>query len=275
MARRTLIQLLTSFLYNANLPGFKQGRIWQGSSKAFCVPGLNCYSCPGALGACPLGSLQSSLAGTIATLPFYIIGCLLIFALLLGRLVCGWFCPFGFIQELLYKLPTPKIKKNALTARLAKAKYIIAFLFVLILPIGMYLSTGVGAPYFCKLICPAGTLEAGLPLTLANSELRSGLGLLFGLKVIILMAIISLSIFIYRPFCRFICPLGAWYGLFNRLALFGMQIDESKCTNCQACIKICKMDCQKVGDAECINCGECAKICPQNIISFKKPIKRR
>lgn len=51
MAKRTLIQILTAFLYNGNLPGFLNGRIWQGPSKSICVPGLNCYSCPGALGA--------------------------------------------------------------------------------------------------------------------------------------------------------------------------------------------------------------------------------
>lgn len=105
MAKRTLIQILTAFLYNGNLPGFLNGRIWQGPSKSICVPGLNCYSCPGALGACPLGALQSSLSGVLLRFPFYVLGLMLLFGLLFGRTVCGWLCPFGFIQELLYKIP--------------------------------------------------------------------------------------------------------------------------------------------------------------------------
>lgn len=129
MAKRTLIQILTAFLYNGNLPGFLNGRIWQGPSKSICVPGLNCYSCPGALGACPLGALQSSLSGVLLRFPFYVLGLMLLFGLLFGRTVCGWLCPFGFIQELLYKIPSPKFTKNKATRTLTKLKYIIGLLF--------------------------------------------------------------------------------------------------------------------------------------------------
>lgn len=274
MGKRTLSQLLTTFLYNANLSGFFQGRIWQGSSKALCVPGLNCYSCPGAIGACPLGALQSSLAGTIIGLPFYILGSLLVFGLLLGRRICGWFCPFGFIQELLYKLPTPKLKKNNVTRQLSKLKYVIGVVFVVLLPVAMYLATGVGAPYFCKLICPAGTLEAALPLILTNPGLRSGLGAIFVMKFTIMLLVVLGSIFLYRPFCRFLCPLGAWYSFFNRYSVFGIQVEEAGCTHCQACLQVCKMDCQAVGDRECINCGACQAACPQQVIHFRN-IKER
>ena len=154
MAKRTLIQILTAFLYNGNLPGFLNGRIWQGPSKSICVPGLNCYSCPGALGACPLGALQSSLSGVLLRFPFYVLGLMLLFGLLLGRTVCGWLCPFGFIHELLYKIPSPKFAKNKATRTLTKLKYIIGLLFVIILPIVFFYVVGVGAPAFCKYICP-------------------------------------------------------------------------------------------------------------------------
>ena len=85
-----------------------QGRIWQGPSKQVCVPGLNCYSCPGALGACPIGSLQSFMSGAVLRFPFYVLGLMILFGLILGRRICGWLCPFGLVQELLYKIPTPK-----------------------------------------------------------------------------------------------------------------------------------------------------------------------
>ena len=270
MARRTLIQLLTTLVYNGNLSGFWQGKIYQGATKRACLPGLNCYSCPGALGACPIGSLQSSLAGTILRFPFYVLGLLLIFGLLCGRMICGWFCPFGFFQDLLHKIPSPKIAKNNFTKRLTALKYFIALLFVIVLPIGYYLTIGVGVPTFCKFICPAGTLEAGLPLTLANPALRSGLGGLFVWKVLLLALLVVTAVVIYRPFCRFICPLGAWYSLYNKLAKYGITVDEAKSIHCQACIKTCQMDCTVVGDRECINCGKCRQVCPTQAIHFKK-----
>ena len=79
---------------------FLKGTIYQGNSKKFCAPGLNCYSCPGAVAACPLGALQASLNSFPTALPLYMLGILLLFGALLGRAVCAFLCPFGLIQEL-------------------------------------------------------------------------------------------------------------------------------------------------------------------------------
>lgn len=269
MAKRFFVQLASAILHNGNLPGFITGRIWQAQPKSVCLPVLNCYSCPGALGACPIGSLQSTLAGTVLKFPFYVLGLLLLFALCLGRVVCGWLCPFGLVQDLLYKIPTPKLRKNSVTAKLSYLKYFIAVIFVMLLPIYFWLQSGVGVPAFCKYICPAGTLEAGLPLVALNTGLQNSIGLLFGWKFLLMLIILGAGIFIYRPFCRFLCPLGAWYGLFNKLSLFGIKVDTAKCVNCHACANICKMDVKIAGGSECINCGECKKICPTGAISFK------
>ena len=269
MVRRGVVQLVSALLHNANLPGFITGSIWQAQPKSVCVPVLNCYSCPGALGACPIGSLQSTLAGTALKFPFYVVGLLLLFALCLGRVICGWLCPFGLVQDLLYKIPSPKLRKNAFTQKLSLLKYAVAVIFVLLLPVYFWWQDGVGAPAFCKYICPAGTLEAGLPLLALNANLRDGIGLLFGWKFLLMLVIFGACVFIYRPFCRFLCPLGAWYGLFNKLSVFGFTVDKAKCTGCNACVRFCKMDCQKVNDRECINCGECKKICPEGAINFK------
>ena len=156
MAKRRIVQWLCALLYNANLPGFIQGRIYRGPLKSVCVPGLNCYSCPGAVGACPLGSLQSSLSGVILHFPFYVLGLLIIFGVLFGRLICGWACPFGLVQELLYKLPTPKIKLSPALQRFTLLKYVITVLFMVLLPLAHYYADGIGIPAFCKFICPAG-----------------------------------------------------------------------------------------------------------------------
>lgn len=268
MDRRNWIQLLTTFIYNANLLGFKEGKIYRGSLKSICVPGLNCYSCPGALGACPLGALQSSLSGIFLKIPFYVIGFLILMGMLAGRLICGWACPFGFFQDLLFKIPSPKIRKSKFTHYLSYLKYFIAVSFLILIPLAYYFITGIGVPAFCKFICPAGTLEAGIPLTSLNSSLRNVLGLLFIWKVFLLIITILASIFVYRPFCRFICPLGAIYSIFNKISLFGIQVDQQKCINCNKCIKICQLDCTKVGDKECINCGKCIKSCPTKAIMY-------
>ena len=111
-AARRLSQLYAALLYNANVKGFIEGRIFTGGTKAVCVPGLNCYSCPGAVGACPLGALQNALNASGHTAPWYMLGILMLYGLIFGRTICGWLCPAGLIQELLHKIPTPKIRKN-------------------------------------------------------------------------------------------------------------------------------------------------------------------
>ena len=99
------IQSVAALIQNANFKGFFTGKIYTGAGKNVCVPGLNCYSCPGAVGACPLGSLQNYLSGMKFRFPYYVLGLLLFFGALLGRAVCGFLCPFGFLQDLLYLIP--------------------------------------------------------------------------------------------------------------------------------------------------------------------------
>ena len=269
MDKRPIVQLLTTLLYNLNLPGFLKGRIYQGNTKSVCVPGLNCYSCPGAIGACPLGSLQSAFSGVSIRFPFYILGLLLFFAIVLGRFICGWLCPFGFFQELLHKIPSPKLQKSHITRYLSYGKYIIGILFVILIPLGLYVVTDIGLPAFCEYICPAGTFEAAIPLFLTNKNLLANIGMITALKFSILFLIIIFSIVIFRPFCRFLCPLGAFYGLFNKLAIFGIAIDATQCTNCGTCARICQMDIKIAGDRDCISCGKCITACPEQAIHFK------
>ena len=97
-SKRRLIQVYAALLYNANIKGFVNGRIYTGNTKYACVPGFNCYSCPGAVGACPLGSLQNALAASGTTAPYYVLGILALFGILLGRTICGFLCPVGLGQ---------------------------------------------------------------------------------------------------------------------------------------------------------------------------------
>lgn len=266
--KRHIIQLLAALLYNLNFEGFATGTIYQGSSKGICVPGLNCYSCPGAIGACPIGSLQAALVASDQKLPLYVIGTILAFGALLGRTVCGWLCPFGLIQDLLDKAPLPKVRKGAWSRAFSWGKYVILIGLVIIAPLVLLGATGVGTPAFCAYLCPAGTLEAGIPLVTMNEGLRFMLGSLFSWKVGVLVALVLVSLFVYRPFCRFLCPLGALYSFFNRFALLRYRVDNEACTNCGACLAVCKVDIRTVSDRECIQCGACVTSCETNAIRF-------
>ena len=270
-SKRKIMQLYFALLFNANLKGFVTGNIYQGSTKQMCVPGINCYSCPGAIGACPLGSLQGAFSADRSTI-YYVCGILLLYSLMFGRMICGWLCPFGLIQELLHKIPTPKLKKSPVTRLLSYLKYVILVFFVFIVPI-TYAFRDTPLPAFCKYICPAGTLEGGLGLLAneVNASYFSMLGPLFTWKFLLLVSISVGCVFVFRLFCRFICPLGAIYGLFNRLSFFGVRVEKSKCTDCGLCVSHCKMDIRHVNDQECIGCGECVNICPTKAINWKGP----
>ena len=270
-SKRKLIQLYSALLYNAHLRGFIDGEIYQGKAKAVCVPGFNCYSCPGAAGACPLGSIQNALAYSGHRAGWYVLGIIMIFGLSLGRTICGWLCPLGLIQELLYKIPTPKIKKNRVTRALSYLKYVILAVFVVAVPMWYGVRHDLAVPGFCKYICPAGTLEGavGLLSNPKNTGYFSMLKILFTRKFVIMIVIGTTCIFCYRSFCRFICPLGAIYGLFNKLALISVKVDEHRCNGCGACVRSCKMDVRHVGDHECINCAKCMGACNQNALSLR------
>ncbi|MBR6562373.1 MAG: 4Fe-4S binding protein [Clostridia bacterium] len=267
--KRKLMQLYFALLFNAHLKGFVTGNIYKGNTKTVCAPGINCYSCPGAVAACPLGSLQGSFSADKSTI-FYVGGILLLYCVIFGRTICGWLCPFGFIQELFYKLRTPKLKKNRFTRILSFLKYVFLVFFVFIVPI-TYALRNVPLPAFCKYVCPAGTLEGGIGLLAhkVNEGYFSMLGPLFTWKFALMVSILVGCVFVFRLFCRFICPLGALYGLFNRISILGVKVEAPKCTHCQKCVSHCRMDIKSVGDAECIGCGECIDVCPTKAIVWK------
>ena len=267
---RRLIQVYTALLYNAYIKGFAEGEIYTGVLKNACVPGLNCYSCPGAISACPLGSLQNAISASADRPAFYVVGIILLFGMFLGRVICGFLCPFGLIQELLHKIPVKKLKKNKITQKLTWIKYVILSIFVVVIPLLFGLRKQ-PLPAFCKYICPAGTLEGALMLMIHpdNADLRLLTGGIFYWKLAVLIAMVISCVFIFRAFCRFICPLGAIYSLFSKIALLGVRVDMNRCNNCGACVKTCQMDIKRVGDRECIQCGECIDVCPEKAITFK------
>lgn len=263
---RLITQIVNALIINGYFQGFINRTIFKGQTKKMCVPGMNCYSCPGALGSCPIGALQAVLGSAKYQASLYVSGIIAIFGIIFGRFICGWLCVFGWIQDLLYKIPVPKLLvPDKLDRVLRYLKYVILIVFVVALPLFAVDGLGQAPPYFCEWICPVGTLEGGIPLVLMEESLRATIGFLFYFKFVILAVIIVLSMFVYRPFCKYICPLGAIYGLFNKISIVRLRRDVDTCTNCGLCAKACDMrvDPVKVCDStECIKCGKCVGVCP-------------
>ena len=155
----------------------------------------------------------------------------------------------------------------------------ILVLFCIVLPLVVVDFVGQGKPWFCAYICPSGTFLGGIPLVAANPFLQSALGWLWTWKLTILIVLLVLSLFFYRPFCRYLCPLGAIYGCFNPIAFLRYQKDADACIQCGKCKSVCPFDLdpsKTPNHIECVRCGRCLDSCPTDALSMMglKPKKK-
>jgi len=234
----------------------------------FPCPGFNCHSCPSAIFVCPIGALQLFASYGKYFISLYVFGIIGILGSIGGRIVCGWACPFGLLQDLLYKIPSPKWGIPRLFENM---RYL--FLFGGVLCVA-YLTK---EPWFCKVICPVGTLEAGLPLLALSADLREIIGKVFYLKIVILILLLAWMVISSRAFCRVVCPLGAIYGLFNKISFFRISFISKKCILDKKCEKVCpvghRMYADDAGSARCIRCLRCL-ICPTKALTAGFPCKK-
>ncbi len=257
---RRIVQIISTILANGyfKINPNKGIFMYQGNLKKVCVPFLNCYSCPLAYGSCPIGAFQQTLK--LHIFPYFITGFFTIIGLLSGRFVCGWLCPFGLLQELLYKINTYKMKLPKF------ARYIKYFVLLLTISVPFLFHE----PFFCKFICPAGVFEASIWQLLMQPMLIDSIGFFFTLKYMFFIIFIAGSITYKRFFCVTLCPIGAIYGLFNKISLLQLKVNKDKCTKCNNCQINCPMDIAIYKDEthyDCIRCMKCIPACPHNAVT--------
>jgi ferredoxin-type protein NapH len=290
MVARRWSQVLGTLVANPWFAYFGTRTIYQGSAKGLCFPGFNCYACPLALFSCPIGALQQSFAllsprfksvsasqaavtavKRAASYPvsalLYVVGFIGLVGVLTGRLVCGWICPFGFLQDLLYKIPTPKL---GLPQWMRFGKYFALVVVAMLIP---YIT---GVHWYSRL-CPAGSLEGALPLeVLPPKTPLPAVGWFFWFKIAILVVFLAWMVVTKRPFCRTACALGGAYAALTPFSFYRMEVDSAKCTSCGACKKACPVDIniyENANSPECVRCLTCKKECPTGAVTsgFGRP----
>ncbi|MBE0636863.1 4Fe-4S binding protein [Candidatus Bipolaricaulota bacterium] len=195
---------------------------------------------------CPISAVQNVILKAST-------GYLLLFlvptvsALLVGRLFCGYVCPFGALQELLHV----KRWRRSIPEHWMRMLRWLTFLLLSTLILRI-LSTGV--------LTWNGLTPFKAFFTLGGTPLTLGISGLFVLA----------SIVLFRPFCRLFCPLGAWLSLVTRLSPFRIR-EASSCVSCGQCDKACASDAITKGvvrTADCLLCGECIRVCPPDALSI-------
>ncbi len=222
-----------------------------------CSPVFHCYACPLATFACPIGVIAQF--GALQMFPFIAVGLLITIAAVFGSLICGWLCPFGWLQDLAAKVPTPRFKLPSWTGHF---RYLILIATVLLIPYFF----GESHPLFICRICPAGALEKALPDIITQAVAGETIVWPNAVKLTILTVFIVAIFITIRPWCRILCPIGAIFGLFNKFSIFAMRLDDEKCTDCGRCRTICSYGRQPdkdPNDSACIRCLECTKCAPK------------
>jgi ferredoxin-type protein NapH len=215
-------------------------------------PGLHCYACPWAVTVCPIGLVQNLIV--FGTFPFYWLGAIVAYGLLAGRGFCGWFCPFGTLNDLL------SFRRAKIRPSFSYGKF--AVLVGTLIAAWAFADT-----MFCK-ICPAASLEASLPylflgVAKVNRPFLIHMGTLAG--TVVGMVLIA------RFWCRYLCPMGAILSLFNRVSLLHLRWEPSLCSHCGACATACPMGIEphrEHDDHNCIKCGECTEACTMGSLTM-------
>jgi ferredoxin-type protein NapH len=229
-------------------------------------PFFYCYACPAAAFACPIGVFQNYAA--LQQFPFYALGVVGLFGLVLGRFWCGWACPFGLVQDLVSLVRGWRGRDILRLPRGAWIKFVVLFAVVV-------LAWAAGETLFCK-VCPAGSLFAAIPQRFVSTEFH--FGTFFYVHLATLAIALALFVLVGRFWCRFLCPMGAALGLFNPLSILKVRVNFDKCSRCQACLRVCPAKIENLEDIEsctdCTRCGRCLESCRADAIKISASLRR-
>jgi len=236
-------------------------------------PFLNCQACEMATGACPIGLVQNLLSK--AVFPIHLAGSLLLFGLVLGKSICGWLCPFGFISDIVDRF---SLHIWRLPRGLANVRYWVLAIIV-IAPLA-FASVGItDHNFFCSTFCASGKLyglwpywltsgaDSFFPVSRWAADVMGSGAEIAGQIALTLALLLAMVLISGRFFCRVLCPLGGLWGLFNGVSLVGIEHRRSACTGCGVCEKACPMGVSRdfsgfVDTSSCMSCGKCIPACP-------------
>lgn len=268
--KQRLVQAFSLFMLNSNLGG---GRVF-----GFCLPIMHCNACALSWTLCPIYKLSELVQfhQSLVSVEWLTIAAVFGLCAVAGRFFCGWVCPAGFIQDLLYKIPSPKFK---MPASLQWMKY--GVLFALVIGVAYFLGKEVPA-FFCT-YCPTATLEVTVPGMLFSPDYQPGI--IGNWRLAVLAIVLILAVTSERSFCKIMCPIGAMVAITNKFALFSVKLSADKCIHCHKCDKACPMDvpverCATTGkkvssNLECVECLTCESVCPTNAITNNSHIIRK
>lgn len=176
-------------------------------------------------------------------------GALVLFTVVGNKIFCGWICPLGCLQEVIFRLS--KIKKFKLP---------------------FYITNSFRLSFFGIFLIFVFLFEANIynlfnPFEFFSQQLNT-------YTIIVTSIVILASIFYFRPFCQFLCPAGLFTWIFEHVSLFKIHKNEEKCIHCNKCIK--ESPCEAIESIindkkiipDCFPCGECIRSCPEDALSF-------
>lgn len=261
-AKRRFVQILATLLLTSNITFFTANGIFFGG---VCIPIIHCNACPLTWLACPIYTISEYIQ--FHAVPWFALGLIAAFGALVGRFFCGWICPMGLLQDLLYLIPAPRFR---FPFSLRWIKY--AFLIVSVGAVAYW--AGKDVLYFFCAYCPTATLEVVLPDMINRQDWALNTWRIIRLSVLIFVLVIV--VFNIRWFCKAMCPVGALVALANKFSLFSIRLDPAVCIHCGKCDRACPMDvpvevCSGTGRAvnrnsECIECLKCQQVCPVSAI---------
>ena len=204
-----------------------------------------------------VGLYPDPIAKTIALLFFIIL------AVIGNKIICGWACPFGSLQELIYSIPIlRRIKQRKLPFFLTNTIRAGLFAAMLLFLFGI-IGGRKGTVIYHNLN----------PFNLFDFDFET-----IGILLTVIFALLGAFI-VYRPFCQFICPFGFISWIAERFSIIRVRIDKDKCTECGDCIKACPLEAakglveRKKLPADCYSCARCLNVCPVDAIQYKPVFK--